>query len=77
MHLQTTIRSGSGYTNGQTVSPSFTIDFGGQVRDENPSNLYSLSGTDRTDVVYDYGNGRIFIMAYILPGQEGTAVDIV
>ena len=44
--------------------------------EEDPRRLYTLTGATRTDVVYDYGNGRVFIMAYILPGQEGTATDI-
>jgi len=75
--LQTTISSGSGYDNGRTVTPSFTIDFGGQVRQTDPRQLYTLTGTPRSDVLYDYGNGRVFITAYILPEQENTTTNIV
>ena len=59
------------------MTPSFTIDFGGQVVQTNPRQLYTLTGTSRTDVVYDYSNGRIFITAYILPEQENVTTTIV
>ena len=75
--LQTTITASTGYNSGDTVTPAFTIDFGGRVLQENPDSLFTLTGTNRTDIVYDYGNGRIFIVAYILPGQEKIATDIV
>ena len=75
--LQTTIAASTAYNSGQTVTPAFTIDFGGRVNQEDPNSLFTLTGTNRTDIVYDYGNGRIFLVAYILAGQEGTATDIV
>lgn len=77
LYVQTTIAASAAYSSGQTVTPAFTIDFGGRVSQENPDSLFTMTGTNRTDIVYDYGNGRIFIVAYILAGQEGTATDIV
>ena len=68
--VQVTIQSGTGYDNGQSVTPSFTIDFGGRVAANDPSALYTLSGANRTDVVYDIANGRVFITAYILQTQD-------
>lgn len=70
--VQVTIQSGTGYTNGQSVTPSFTIDFGGRVASNDPSSLYTLSGANRTDVAYDIANGRVFITAYILQAQDNA-----
>lgn len=76
MSLQPVITSGSGYTSGQTVTPSFTINFGKQVMEANPQRLYTLTGVDRTDVVYDYVTGRIFITAYIFGAQVNVSTVI-
>ena len=74
--LQVSISSGSGYQSGQTVEPSFTISFGERVTETDPRKLYTLTGVNRTDVVYDYGAGNIYITAYISGQQQNLATDI-
>ena len=58
------------------MEPSFTISFGERVTETDPRKLYTLTGVNRTDVVYDYGAGNIYITAYILAQQQNLATDI-
>jgi hypothetical protein len=42
----------------------FLIDFGEKVLELNPLKLFSLTGSDRADVVYEVEVGKIFLMVY-------------
>ena len=42
----------------------FLIDFGQKVLELNPLKLFNVTGSNRTDVVYDVENGRVFLMVY-------------
>ena len=48
------------------AAPGFLIDFGTRVRELNPLQLFTLEGTNRSDVVFDVVNGRISLTAYVL-----------
>lgn len=74
--LQPAISSRTGYSSGPITDPTFIIDFGERVRGTDAQQLYTLTGAERTDVVYDSAQGRIYITAYIQPAQQNTAATI-
>ena len=43
---------------------SFLIDFGTKMLEINPLKLFTLTGTNRSDIVYSVEEGKIYVMAY-------------
>ena len=56
------------------TSPTITISFGGRVLELNPQRLYSLTGVDRTDTVYNADTGTIYVTAYLPEGAGNTDI---
>lgn len=62
---QTKVTNSQRYQTASNASPSFLVDFGKRVLELDPTRLFIITGTDRTDVAYDVNTGRIFITAYV------------
>ena len=71
---QTTITSSAMHAAGNDDAPGFLISFGTRVRQLDPLQLFSLTGTERKDVVYDVANGRISVTAYVDSSNETTPI---
>ena len=74
MCFQTRITTSERFQTSDQASPSFTIDFGERVVQMDPTRLFNISGTNRTDIEFDVGSGRMFITAYILDTSVGTSI---
>ena len=70
--MQTTITCNNKHNAGANASPGFVISFGTRVRELDPLQLFTLSGTNRSDVVYDVASGQIFVTAYVQNLTEQT-----
>ena len=70
--LQTTVTTTQLVTS--ATSPTVTISFGGRVLELNPVKLYTLTGVDRTDTVYNVDTGTIYVTAYLPDGSSNTDI---
>lgn len=52
----------------------FLIDFGEKVLEEDPLGLFNVTGSNRTDLVYEVEEGKIYLMVY--PDDEDKATTI-
>ncbi len=70
--LQTTVTTTQQVTS--ATSPTVTISFGGRVLELNPQRLYTLTGVDRTDTVYNVDFGTVYVTAYLPEGSGNTDI---
>ena len=69
--MQTTITSTQQKDVNDVAAPSFLVDFGGRVRQLDPLKLFTLTGSNRSDVVYNVAVGRVYVTAYVEnPAQQ-------
>jgi hypothetical protein len=62
--LQTTVAVEGPHISAQRM-PQFRVDFGKRVVGLDPLSLFNISGTERSDVVYDVDNGVLHITAFV------------
>ncbi len=70
--LQVTITSPQLVTD--HTNPTITVNFGGRVAQLNPLLLYTISGVDRTDVLYNVNSGIVTITAYVDNASDGADI---
>lgn len=58
------------------TSPTVTISFSGRVLELNPQRLYTLTGVDRTDTVYNVDTGTVYVTAYLPEGSGNTDITV-
>ncbi|KAK9840767.1 hypothetical protein WJX81_003336 [Elliptochloris bilobata] len=62
---QVAIHSTERYAVTNNPRPVFVLDFGGRLAALDPLLLFNISGTNRTDVVYDVAAGRVFVVTHV------------
>ena len=70
--LQTSVTTTQQVTS--ATSPTVTISFSGRVLELNPQRLYTLTGVDRTDTVYNVDTGTVYVTAYLPEGSGNTDI---
>ncbi|KAK9800174.1 hypothetical protein WJX73_003425 [Symbiochloris irregularis] len=62
---QTRVTNTQRYNMATSASPAFLVDFGERVTEVDPLQLFTMTGTDRKDVVYNVERGQIYITGFI------------
>ena len=62
------------FHSGSEASPGFVVDFGTRVVQMDPTKLFNISGTNRTDVALDVNAGRVYITAYVLNSTAPSTI---
>ncbi|KAK9809018.1 hypothetical protein WJX72_007977 [[Myrmecia] bisecta] len=73
---QATITLKNAYQTDSVPDPAFLISFGKRVRAYDPTKLYTLTGTNRTDVAYNVDSGEIYVAAYVQDQAIGTTITV-
>lgn len=65
---------GSAYGQDTQTSIPFFIDFTEKVLEDNPLKLFNVTGSNRTDAVYDVEKGQIFLKVYVDDTSKETSI---
>lgn len=74
MHEQTRVTTAERFRTASQATPTFTINFGERVVELDPTRLFAITGTNRSDIAYDVSSGRIIITAYVLDPMVSTTI---